>query len=35
MIMGWLFMRYGLMSAISAHFVADVVQVVGLAALVG
>lgn len=35
MIMGWLFMRYGLMSAISAHFVADVVQVVGWAALVG
>lgn len=35
MIMGWLFMRYGLISAISAHFVADVVQVVGLAALVG
>jgi len=34
MIMGWLFMRYGLISAISAHFVADVVQVVGLAALV-
>jgi hypothetical protein len=28
MIMGWLFMRYGLISAISAHFVADVVQVV-------
>lgn len=35
MIMGWLFMRYGLISAISAHFVADVVQVVGLAALAG
>jgi hypothetical protein len=33
--MGWLFMRYGLMSAISAHFAADVVQVVGMAALVG
>lgn len=25
-IMGWLFMRYGLISAVSAHFVADVVQ---------
>jgi hypothetical protein len=28
MIMGWLFMRYGFISAISAHFVADVVQLV-------
>ena len=37
MIMGWLFMRYGLISAISAHFVADVVQLVipRLAASVG
>ncbi len=26
MIMGWLFIRYGLISAIGAHFVADVVQ---------
>lgn len=26
MLMGWLFMRYGLVSAICAHFVADVVQ---------
>jgi len=26
MIMGWLFMRYGLVSAIGAHFVADVVH---------
>ena len=33
MIMGWLFIRYSLISAIGAHFVADVVQVVGLAAL--
>ena len=37
MIMGWLFMRYGLISAIGAHFVADLVQFVipRLAALVG
>lgn len=27
MVMGWLFMRYGLISAIGAHFVADAVQV--------
>jgi len=26
MVLGWLFMRYGLVSAIGAHFVADVVQ---------
>ena len=26
MLMGWLFMRYGLISAICAHFIADVVQ---------
>lgn len=37
MVMGWLFMRYGLVSAICAHFVADVVQGVipGLVALIG
>ena len=37
MIMGWLFMRYGLISAIGAHFVADAVQLVipRLAALAG
>jgi membrane protease YdiL (CAAX protease family) len=37
MVMGWLFMRYGLISAIGAHFVADAVQVVipGLVALGG
>jgi len=33
MAMGWLFMRYGLLSAICAHFGAGVVQVVGMAAL--
>lgn len=37
LIMGWLFMRYGLVSAIGAHFVADVVQGVipRLVALIG
>lgn len=35
MTMGWLFMRFGLLSAISAHFAADVVQVVGMASLGG
>lgn len=37
MVMGWLFMRYGLVSAIGAHFVADVVLYVipRLVALIG
>jgi membrane protease YdiL (CAAX protease family) len=37
MVLGWLFMRYGLVSAILAHFVADVVQGVipRLVALIG